>query len=309
MKVLIAGGSGFLGRAIAADLLGAGHEVGILTRAPALPKGVDSRVKHIQWSNPEAGIDPRLLAGADAIINLAGESLGAGRWTKTRKDRMFASRIETTRHLVAAIAQAEPRPKVMINASAVGYYGPHGDEEVTEAAQPGGDFLSIICSHWEDEAKKVLRSGVRLTILRMGVVLGQGADALARMMMPFRLFVGGPVGSGRQVLSWIHLDDVTGIVRLAVENDGVSGPINATAPNPATNREFSAILGRVMRRPSILPVPGFVLRLILGEMADLVLSGQRVIPKRAIEYGYRFRYPELEPALRSVITSSATNAK
>jgi len=309
MKVLIAGGSGFLGRPIAADLLGAGHEVGILTRAPALPAGVDSRVTHLRWSNPEAGIDPRLVAGADVIINLAGESLGAGRWTKARKDRMFASRIETTRHLVAAIALAEPRPKAMISASAVGYYGPHGDEELTEAAQPGGDFLSVICSHWEDEAKKVLRSGVRLTILRTGFVLGNGADALARMMMPFKLFVGGPVGTGRQVLSWIHLDDVIGIVRLAVEDDGVSGPINTSAPNPATNREFSTILGRVMRRPSIFPVPGFVLRLMLGEMADLVLNGQRVIPKRAIEYGYQFRYPELEPALRSIITSGSVDTR
>jgi uncharacterized protein (TIGR01777 family) len=301
MKILIVGGSGFLGQAIAADLIGRGHEVAAMSRSARLPSSMDPRVRLVHCPNPMERIDPTLLSGIDTVINLAGESLGAGRWTNSRKERILHSRVATTRNLVSSIAMAEPRPTALINASAVGYYGPHGDEELTEASQAGEDFLAIVCAHWEDEAKKVIRSGVRLTILRFGVVLGRGAEALKRMMMPFKLFVGGPLGNGRQVLSWIHLDDLTGLVRFTVDSTNVSGPVNATAPNSVTNRELSKAFGRVMRRPSIFPAPAFMLRIVLGEMADMVLNSQRVVPKRALEYGYKFRYPEIEPALRSII--------
>lgn len=301
MNVLITGGSGFLGGALSRDLTDAGHSVRILSRSARLPSSHPARVTLVHCPNPSEEITPEQVSGVDAIINLAGESLGAGRWSTTRKDRMFKSRVGTTQNLVNAISQLETKPNVLVTASAVGYYGPHGDEPLTEADQAGSDFQGTLCSHWEDEAKKVIRSGVRLTILRFGVVLGAGAEALKRMMMPFRLFVGGPVGSGRQVLSWIHLHDVIGLIRLALESDAVSGPINATSPNAVTNREFAAALGRAMGRPAFFPTPGFMLRVILGEMADLVLKGQRVIPKRALEYGYQFQYPEIDSALRQIV--------
>jgi hypothetical protein len=300
MRVLITGGTGFIGGAVARALGDLGHSVIVLSRRNMPPSGWGDSVRLVQWKGPEVEIPEAARDRIDAVINLAGESIGTGRWTSARKDRIFESRIQTTRRLVAEIGAMPVKPKLLISASAVGYYGPHGDEELNEASPPGSDFLAVVCSHWEEEAKAMVRQGVRLALLRTGVVLGPGG-VLPRMMLPFRLFVGGPVGSGRQVVSWIHRDDLVGLILFILENDHVSGPINATAPQPVTNRQFARVLGRVMGRPAFLPTPGFVLRLALGEMADLVLTGQRVIPKRALEYRYTFRYPELEGALRNVL--------
>jgi len=301
VRVLITGGTGFIGGAVARALGDLGHSVIVLSRRNAPPSGWGNNVRLVHWKGPEADIPKEACDQIDAVVNLAGESIGTKRWTNARKNQVFDSRIQTTRRLAAKIVAMPVKPRVLISGSAIGYYGPHGDEELSEASPSGSDFLAVVCSHWEEEAKAVVRQGVRLALLRTGVVLGPGGGALSRMMLPFKLFVGGPVGSGRQVVSWIHRDDLVGLIRFILENDHVSGPINATAPQPVTNRQFARVLGRVMGRPAFLPTPGFVLRLVLGEMADLVLTGQRVIPKRALEYRYTFRYPELEGALRNVL--------
>ncbi|GAB4329197.1 MAG: TIGR01777 family oxidoreductase [Candidatus Zixiibacteriota bacterium] len=299
MTIFITGGTGWIGQALVPALQREGHRVRILSRRSSLPGGFDSSVELESWGGPSEPIPPRVLSGVDAVINLAGESIGNGHWTARRKDRLFTSRVETTHRLVEAIAQSEIKPKTLISASAVGYYGDRGDEPVTEAAQPGDDFLAVLCSHWEDAAKKVIPHGVRLAILRLGVVLGKDGGALPMMALPFKLFVGGALGSGRQVMSWVHRDDVIGAIRFVLGRDDLSGPINVTAPNPVTNREFSTILGRVLHRPSFWPMPAFVLRLGLGEMADMALKGQRVLPKRLQEFGYEFRYADVEAALRA----------
>lgn len=298
MTILITGGTGWIGQALVPALLSDGHTVRILSRGSSLPKEFDPSVELAQWAGPPEPIPDTALAGVDAVINLAGESLAGGRWTEKRKQRMYSSRVDTTKQLVDAIGRREQKPRVLISASAVGYYGDRGDEAITEAAQPGDDFLAALCSHWEDAAKKVIPHGVRLAIMRLGVVLGHGGGALPQMMLPFKLFVGGPVGSGRQVMSWVHRDDVVGATRFVLEHEELSGPINLTAPNPVTNREFSKTLGRVLHRPSFWPVPAFAVRLLFGEMGDTVLKGQRVIPKRLQEFGYEFQSPEVEGALR-----------
>jgi uncharacterized protein (TIGR01777 family) len=301
LRVLITGGTGFIGAVVVRQLSDLGHSIIVLSRRTEPPHGLKENVRLVHWRGPKEDIPDEAFDQIDAVINLAGESIGGGRWSAARKDRIFESRIQTTRHLAIKIAAMTTKPKLFISGSAVGYYGPHGDEEITEASPPGSDFLAVVCSHWEEEAKAVVRHGVRLALLRTGVVLGPGGGALPRMMLPFELFVGGPVGSGRQVLSWIHRDDLVGLIRFALENDHVSGPINVTAPGPVTNRQFARVLGRVMGRPSFMPTPGFLLRLALGEMSDLVLAGQRVVPKRALEYKFAFQYPELECALRNVL--------
>jgi uncharacterized protein (TIGR01777 family) len=301
VRVLITGGTGFIGGAVVRQLSDLGHSIIVLSRRTEPPHGLKENVRLVHWRGPEEDIPDEAFDQIDAVINLAGESIGSGRWSVARKNRIFDSRILTTRHLAAKIAAMTAKPRLFISGSAVGYYGPHGDEEITEASPPGSDFLAVVCSHWEEEAKTVVRHGVRLALLRTGVVLGPGGGALPRMMLPFELFVGGPVGSGRQVLSWIHRDDLVGLIRFVLDNDHVSGPINATAPGPVTNRQFARVLGRVMGRPAFLPTPGFLLRLALGEMSELVLAGQRVVPKRALEYKFAFQYPELEGALRNVL--------
>ncbi|MBI5868288.1 MAG: TIGR01777 family protein [candidate division Zixibacteria bacterium] len=303
MRVLITGGTGFIGGELVRTLAGIGHSVTVLSRQSALPLGWPTNVQLIHWPGPPTEMPEQALEQVDAIVNLAGESIGAGRWTNSRKDRIFESRILTTRLLVARIATMPTKPKLLISGSAIDFYGSPGDTPLTEASPPGNTFLAVVCSHWEDEAKAVIKHGVRLAILRTGLVWGPRGGALPRIMLPFKLFVGGPLGSGNQVLSWIHRDDLIGLIRFILENDHVSGPINATAPNPVPNRELSRVLGKLLRRPSFFRTPAFILRLALGEMSELVLKGQRVLPKRALEYKYAFQFPELEGALRNVLNS------
>jgi uncharacterized protein len=297
MKLVIAGASGFIGSALCSRLLDKGHVLTLLTRVT--PRDASTATKRwLHWTpgtpgDWEAGVD-----GADGVINLAGEPIAAKRWTGDQKQKILTSRIETTNSLVEAIRKAKQKPGFLINASAVGYYGPRGDETVTEEAAAGKDFLSSVCREWEEEAKKAESLGLRVIRVRTGIVLGRGGGALAKMVPPFKFFVGGPLGSGTQWMSWIHLEDEVGLMLYLIEHSQATGPFNATAPNPVRMKEFCRILGQVMGRPSWAPVPAFVLRLALGELAEMLLTGQRVIPAAAQKLGYQFRYANLDAALK-----------
>jgi uncharacterized protein (TIGR01777 family) len=314
MKVIIAGGSGLLGSALVAALSDEHHEVVVLTRrsgtagaAGLTPHAAGVRplaagVKNAQWTpDGEAAAWTSALEGADAVVNLAGESIGAGRWSATRKQQIVDSRVLATRSLVKAIAASSTPPPVFISGSAVGYYGPCGDEVVTEESPAGADFLAHVCATWEAEAARASSSSVRVVRLRTGLVLDRRGGALPRMLLPFRLGIGGPLGSGRQYWPWIHIDDWVRLVRWAIVTPALIGPVNATSPDPVPNAEFARSLGRAMHRPSLLPTPGFALRLMLGEMADgLLLSGQRAVPANASSAGFAFRYSRLDGALASL---------
>lgn len=310
MRIVIAGGSGFLGSPLAEVYAEEGHDVRVLTRG--LPPG-ESRhesgtgvpgITRVGWQ-PDGRSGPwaSALDGADAVVNLAGESIGGKRWTPQRKAHLRDSRLLPTRSLGAALAAVTRRPAVFISGSAVGYYGPAGDEQKTESSPPGGDFLAQLCEDWEQEARRAVAgptADVRLAIIRTGIVLERSGGALRQMLTPFRLFAGGPLGSGRQYMSWIHRLDWVEMVRWIVQTPEASGPLNATAPHPVTNREFARSLGSALRRPALVPAPAFALKLFLGEFADSVVTGQRVIPKKAQALGYHFRYPELDIAFRGI---------
>lgn len=303
MKIVIAGGSGFLGRALTAHLLDDGDDVVVLGRG-ARNRITHPRLRAVTWTpDGTAGPWARELDGAGALINLAGAGIADRRWSAARKRDIRDSRVFATRSLVAAVRQAATPPPVVIQGSAIGYYGAFDDgPELDERASPGTDFLGATCAQWEAEAQPLTAAGCRVVYLRTGIVLSRSGGALAKMMPPFQFFVGGPLGSGRQVMSWIHLDDWIALVRWAIGNPAVSGPLNATAPHPATNREFSRALGRALWRPSLFPVPGFVLRLIVGEFArDGLLRGQRVVPRRARELGFTFRFERLDEAIRDAV--------
>ena len=289
MRVLVTGGTGFIGAPLCRALRGAGHSVTIVTRDPAHAEG------------PAVGWDgvANAVAWSDAVVNLAGEPIAGHRWSTARKQRIRDSRVQATQDLVDAVAAASTRPQVLVSASAVGYYGPHGDEPLDETAGPGTDFLAQVCQAWEQEAERAEQRGMRVVRLRIGVVLAADGGALAQMLPLFRAFLGGRLGSGRQWMSWIHRDDVTGLIVDALVDTRYTGAVNATAPTPVTNRDFTRALGRVLARPTVLPAPAFALRLALGEMADMLLTGQRVRPAAAERLGYRFRYRDLEPALRA----------
>lgn len=290
MKVVVAGGTGFLGTPLVSQLRAGGTDVSVLTRGPAAPG-------QITWS-PDGTIGPWAAAidGADAVINLAGESIAGRRWTPAHKARIRDSRILATRSVVAAILAAARKPATFLNASAVGYYGSRGDDTLTEESAPGEDFLAMVCREWEAEALAAADAS-RVVLLRSAPVLGSGGGVLSQMVRPFRLFIGGPVGSGAQYWSWIHRDDWVAMVTWALSTSRVSGPLNLAAPLPVTNREFAQTLGRVLKRPAFMPAPAFALRLLLGEMADVLLFSERVIPAKAEALGFRFRYAALEPAL------------
>jgi hypothetical protein len=303
MKVVVAGGSGFVGSAVARSLLDAGHAVTVLTRSAGTARArLDPRVELVEWDGHSAEAWERAIDGAGGVVNLAGESLAAQRWTQERKQQLRASRVQATAALVRAMEQASVRPPVLISASAVGYYGPRGIEPVAEDASPGHDFLAALCQEWERAARGAERLGVRVVLLRLGIVLGEGGGPLEKMIPPFRMFVGGPLGSGRQWVSWVHREDVAGLVRFGLENEAVRGPVNATAPEAVTMAAFCRALGRALHRPCWAPVPAPALRLILGEMAEMLLTGQRVEPRAALRLGYEFRFPKLDAALRAAIS-------
>ena len=308
MRIVIAGGTGFVGGPLAEVYAEEGHDVRVLTRSLS-----DGEARHdpgtgkpgitrVGWQpTGDAGLWGKVVDGADAVVNLAGESIGEARWTPQRKAKLRDSRLLATRSLVAAINAAATPPRVLVSSSASGYYGAAGAEPKTEDAPAGTDFLAHLAEDWEAEARKAERAGTRVVLLRTGVVLEKVGGALPRMMMPFRFFVGGPLGSGTQYVSWIHRLDVIEMIRWIIETPGVSGPVNATAPDPVTNRELARAIGRAIRRPSFMPAPAFALRLLVGEMADpVLLTGQRVIPAVAQAHGYHFRYPEIDIAMRGI---------
>jgi len=298
MQIVIAGGSGFLGRALVGALRSDGQRVRVLTRRP---RDVDDVAWKPDSDDQRAQSWTSEIDGADAVINLAGASIGGTRWTAARKKAIRDSRLKATGALVLAIANARRRPPVLISASAVGFYGNRGDERLTEDSPPGSDFLANVCRDWERVALEVATIS-RVVRVRSGLVLGRGGGALPPMALPFRFFVGGPVGSGTQYMSWIHIDDWIAMVRWALATDAVSGAINLTAPAPVTNTEFAHALGRALHRPTLMRAPAFALRVLLGvEMADaLVLGGQRVLPVRAEAMGFAFEHGALESALRAV---------
>jgi uncharacterized protein (TIGR01777 family) len=300
-KLIVTGGTGFVGRPLCQALESAGHELVVLTRSPR--PSTSPRIRFVGWQPPAPDPWEGEIEGAQGLINLAGEPVAARRWTAIQKQRILDSRVETTKALVRAISRASLKPSIFISASAVGYYGPRGDELVTEREPAGGDFLSAACQQWEAAAQAAASAGVRVVCLRIGLVLARDGGALARMLPPFQWGVGGPLGSGRQWVSWIHRDDLIGLIRLALDDSRVSGSVNATAPTPVTMREFARTLGRALRRPALAPVPAFVLRVLLGEMADMLLTGQRVAPEVAQRLGFVFRYPQLPDALSACLRS------
>lgn len=309
MRVIITGGTGLIGRALSADLATDGHEVIVLSRAPERAQGLPAGVRAQRWDGRTADGWAALADGADAIVNLAGanisgEGLLPSRWSDERKRIIRQSRLNAGHAVVDAVKQASRRPHVMIQASGIGVYGARGDEPVAEDGSAGSDFLaSFAAREWEPSTASVEAMGVRRAIIRTGVVLSRKDGALRPMLLQFRLFAGGPIGSGRQWMSWIQLKDEARAIRFLIENESASGPFNLAAPQPVTNAQFARALGHVMGRPSWLPIPGFVMRAAFGEVAGLLLTGQRAEPRRLLDAGFQFLFPELEGALRDVVAS------
>jgi len=302
MRILIAGGTGFIGSALIRELSSRGHEIVALVReSTAVPDLFPAGVQIQRWDGRTPGEWSHSMEEVDAVINLAGASIGGGRWTRRRKALILQSRIDAARALVAAMRTAVRRPGVLINASGVGYYGLSGEGIVTEENAPGDDFLGTTCRQSESEASAASVLGVRVVFPRFGVVLAQGGEALERMVFPFRMFVGGPLGSGEQWYPWVHRDDAVGAMAFLLTHQNIKGPVNGVSPDAVTMKTFARELGRVLGRPSWLPVPSFVLKALLGEMASLVLYGRRILPARLLEAGYAFKYPTLRGALESAL--------
>lgn len=298
MRIVVAGGTGFLGRPLAAGLSRHGHDVLVLTRRTgSLPAGL------VSWQpDGTAGAWASALEQADAVVNLAGADMTGRRWTEARKREFIESRVHATRSLITAMRVVTARPRVFVSQSGTGYYGPRGDEEIGEQEAKGGGFMADMAAAWEAEAGRAADLGARLVVLRTGVVLARDGGALAQMLLPFRLGLGARVGGGRQYVPWIHRRDWIDLVRWSIVSEKVHGTLNAVAPSPVTNREFTAALGRALRRPAVLVVPPFALRLLYGELADNVITGQRATPRRALSLGFHFRWPLVEPALTDALT-------
>ncbi|MEQ8790203.1 MAG: TIGR01777 family oxidoreductase [Pirellulaceae bacterium] len=295
MKVLISGATGLVGGALAASLSKDDHEIFSLTRSP-------QGDRDIGWNPGQGEIDVEKLAGFDAVVHLAGESIAEGRWTAAKKHRIRESRVLGTKLLSESLAGLDTRPRVFVSASAIGYYGDQGDKELGEDGPTGELFLSEVCRDWEAAAEPARQAGIRVVHPRIGVVLSKDGGALAKMLTPFKLGLGGRVGGGRQWMSWISLEDLVGVLRFLISEDSLSGPVNAVAPKPVTNLEFTKTLGRVLGRPTIFPMPALMARLALGEMADeLLLPSTRVKPAKLKSAGYAFRHPQLDGALRAVL--------
>jgi uncharacterized protein len=309
VRIVVAGGSGFLGRKLAKRLTDAGHRVATLTRRPLnsvtrRPLNSAPRAEFneaIQWrpDGSSGGLEKH-LEGVDAVVNLAGESIADKRWTAARKEALRSSRLLSTRTLARAIKECSKPPRVFVSGSGIGYYGARGDEPVTETTPPGSDFLARLCVEWEQEARAAESPATRVAIARTALALDRDEGALAKMLLPFRLGLGATLGSGRQYMPWIHVDDWTAMVAWLISDERASGAFNMSAPEPVTNRDFTRTLGRVLGRPAFFVAPAFVLQMALGELASALLTGQRALPACAEQHGFRFSYPALEPALRSL---------
>ena len=290
MKIVAAGATGFIGRPLIRLLKEQGLQLTLLSRRPVEGE------KYELWDGKAAGGWTAALEGADALINLAGENIAEGRWTEARKKALVDSRLDSTKALVYALSTVAKKPKIFVAASAIGFYGDRGDETLDEGSSAGSGFLAELCQKWEDEARQAEKHGCRVVHLRTGIVLGKGGGALGKMLLPFKLGLGGRLGPGTQWMSWISLEDELGLIRHALLGSA-AGALNATAPNPVTNAEFTKTLGRVLHRPTALPAPAFALKLALGEMSEMLLGGQKVLPKKALASGYIFKHPTLETAL------------
>lgn len=302
MKVVVTGGTGFIGRVLIHRLIEAGHTVTVLTRNPGSTRHVlDPAAGLDRWDGRTVGSWVSHVDGADAVINLAGESLGGKRWTSHQKARIVGSRVDATRAIVEAMRRAEKTPSLLLNASAVGYYGHVESGEVLEDHPHGKGFLAETCAMWEQEASGAESLGARVVVTRTGVVLGEDGEALKRMVMPFRLYFGGTIGSGRQWFPWVHREDVVQAMLYLIGRDDVAGPVNVVAPESVTMKEFCAALGRALNRPSWAPAPSFALRLLLGEMSGMILTGQNVVPAKLLRNGFVFRFPSLNNTLYDVL--------
>lgn len=296
MRVLVTGGTGFVGRRLCAELHEAGHELLVASRSPerargVLPAGTDVRPQVLDF----------LDRPPEAVVNLAGEPIAGKRWSEAQKQRLVDSRIETTQAVVELCSRLEQPPQVLVSASAMGYYGDQGDRVVTEQTAPRDEFVHRLCERWERAAREAEQYGVRVALVRIGIVLGRDGGTLERLLPPFRLGLGGPLGNGRQYMPWIHRHDLVRIIRFLLEHDELSGPFNASAPAPVTNAEFTRTLARHLRRPALLPAPAFALRLVFGEMARVLLTGARMEPERIQQVGFEFEYPDLDQALGEIL--------
>jgi uncharacterized protein (TIGR01777 family) len=302
MRILVSGSTGFLGTALIDVLEREGHTIVRLVRPDTRQTNAAGAGKQtVRWDPVGGQFDATAAEGADALIHLAGASIAGGRWNSARKNLLWTSRIESTRHLMGALSKLKQPPRVIVASSASGYYGDRGDETLTETSAPGNDFLSGLCREWEAENARGSEFGVRVVMLRFGIILAAHGGALPRMALPFKLGAGGWLGSGRQWMSWLTLAEAVGVIRFALANSGLSGPTNAVAPNPVQNVEFTRILAKTLHRPALFPAPAFALRLALGEMADaLLLVSQKVKPSKLEQIGYRFAQPELAAALTQV---------
>lgn len=299
--VLVTGATGFIGSRVCDALHEKDNAVHVLSRNPARAQTKLHSVKSVYGWNPETEHLPsEAISDVKAVIHLAGETI-AGRWNAAKKRRIRDSRILSTRNLVASLADANSKPAVLVCASAIGYYGDSGDEHFTEASPAGTDFLAEVCQEWETEAQKATEFGIRVVTVRIGLVLGLGGGLLQQVLLPFKMGVGGKLGSGTQWMSWIHVDDVVGIILHALENEEINGALNATAPAPVRNTEFTKTLGAVLRRPTLFPVPTFGLKLMMGEFADFVVLSQNVLPEKTEASGYEFCYRTLESALKALL--------
>ncbi len=297
MRILVTGSTGLIGSALIPLLRAGGHETVRLVRAQTRPQSGE-----IQWDPAAGKLDASALEGFDGVVHLSGENIGDGRWTAGRKQRIYDSRVKSTQLLSESLAQLTQPPKMLVCASAIGYYGERGDELLREDSGAGTGFLADLCRDWESACQPAAKKGIRIVNLRNGVVLSGRGGALPRMVLPYRFFVGGKVGSGKQFLSWIALEDTVDLILHALSTVALQGPVNAVAPNPVTNLEFTKILGRVLRRPTVFPVPAFIIRLAFGQMGEeLLLASQRVEPTRLLTTGFAFRYPQLEGALRHAL--------
>lgn len=311
MNVILTGGTGLIGRALSTNLASDGHKVIVLSRSPGRAQGLPSTVQVHQWDGRTAQGWGHLAEGADAIVNLAGASISGdglfpSRWTEERKRLIRDSRLNAGKAVVEAVRQANRKPAVVVQASGIGVYGSRGDEIVAEQDLFGDDFLARFAGQeWEPSTAPVEELGLRRVVVRTGVVLSRQEGALRPMALQFRLFAGGPIGGGKQWMSWIHLQDEAAAIRFLIENASAEGAFNLVAPQPVVNAEFARTLGRVMHRPSLLPVPGFAMKLAFGEVADLLLTGQRAVPQRLLDLGYRFRFPQLEQALQDALRGHA----
>jgi uncharacterized protein (TIGR01777 family) len=296
MKVLITGASGLIGKALQASMAGSDDDLLLASRKA----GDDD--DRIQWTVEEGFTETDRLEGLDAVIHLAGENISGLRWTDEKKKAIRDSRVIGTRNVVEAISKLKVKPKVLVTSSAIGYYGECGDEEVTESSMPGDDFLAEVAKAWETESRRAEDAGVRTVLLRTGIVLSKDGGALGTMLLPFKLGVGGVIGSGRQWMSWISIDDHVRVIRHVIENESIRGAVNSVAPGPVTNEQFTKILGEVLYRPTILPLPSFAVSMLFGEMGDaLLLSSTRVVPKRLLDSGFEFKYPDLKSALEHIL--------